>query len=127
MCTVRPVKTRLGGVTCDRLARCPAYTQSNRLIAEGSLVTMLKPTVQQRVQRTILQLVDATGRAHPDAVSSLCPGTDRSDLVRGVEVLVSEGLLGPTEDFSYPLELLAAVKGCFRLSEAGRLRLTDDN
>jgi hypothetical protein len=91
------------------------------------MMLRIKPTVQQRVQRTILQLVDATGRAHPHDVSLLCPGTDRRDLVRGVEVLVAEGFLEPTEDFSYPLELLAAVKGCFRLSQAGRLRLTDDS
>ena len=49
--------------------------------------------VQEHMQATILLLIAQTGQVEPNAVFAQCPRTDRRDISRAIEVLVSQGCL----------------------------------
>ena len=87
-------------------------------------IVMSELDVQGRVQFAILQLVATTRRADPMAVAVRCPGTDRRDLLRGIELLVADGYLELPSDITHPVALLAAMRGGLQLTDAGRLRLS---
>jgi hypothetical protein len=88
-------------------------------------------SVQQRVQLLVLRLIADAGRLDRWALAQLAGRIDERDLVRALQVLLSEGSLDAHASAaadglsSIAVEQLAAVRGCLLVTMAGHRRLAE--